>query len=450
MVQFSEETKWISAFHHLPCEPRPQLLKYVLSRSTLTVRKFKRHKLTLTSRSQAFLALRMNSTNFYEMTWMLAGFSRENAAVEHRVDSRANLLYFKKRANFILDLTEIQTTNTNNTTATSVFEKNRKTVSWLWGEPKGPLRTSQNESMNGNHGLSPSVVETIAGFAAGISSTLVVHPLDMIKTRLQVDRFSTSRIGSSLCIARSIVQNEGGIVTGFYRGLTPNIVGNSVSWGLYFLWYSNIKDTLHVLHGSRKEEGLGSLDYFAASGAAGVLTAFLTNPIWVIKTRMLSTGSQVPGAYPSLVAGARSIYRSEGVMGFYRGMIPALFGVSHGALQFMSYEKLKQCRAAPSSVVGMSGNGNANGGTTTKDLKLGNMDYLVLSGTSKVFAGCVTYPYQVLKARLQTYDAAGTYRGVIDAIGQIWRRERVMGFYKGLGPNLLRVLPSTWVTFLGL
>lgn len=46
--------------------------------------------------------------------------------------------------------------------------------------------------MNGNHGLSPSVVETIAGFAAGISSTLVVHPLDVIKTRLQGTAYEVS------------------------------------------------------------------------------------------------------------------------------------------------------------------------------------------------------------------------------------------------------------------
>jgi hypothetical protein len=35
------------------------------------------------------------------------------------------------------------------------------------------------------HGLSPSSIESIAGFTAGTVSTLVVHPLDIIKTRLQ-------------------------------------------------------------------------------------------------------------------------------------------------------------------------------------------------------------------------------------------------------------------------
>lgn len=37
----------------------------------------------------------------------------------------------------------------------------------------------------------------------------------------------------------------------------------------------------------------------------------------------------------------KTIYREEGFKGYYKGMIPALFGVSHGALQFMAYEELK-------------------------------------------------------------------------------------------------------------
>lgn len=46
------------------------------------------------------------------------------------------------------------------------------------------------------------------------------------------------------------------------------------------------------------------------------------------------------------------------------------------------------------------------------------------------------------------YDASRTYKGARDAVAQIWRQEGMGGFYKGLGPNLLRVMPSTWTTFL--
>ena len=165
----------------------------------------------------------------------------------------------------------------------------------------------------------------------------------------------------------------------------------------------------------------------------GALTAICTNPIWVIKTRMLSTSSTHPGAYTSILDGTKQIIRSEGLRGFYRGLLPSLFGVSHGALQFMAYEQLKIYRVNSMS---------------EKQKELGAVDYLLLSGLAKVFAGGITYPYQVVRARLQMYDADSAYRSARDVVGQLWRKEGVAGYYKGLGANLLRVMPSTWVTFL--
>ena len=167
--------------------------------------------------------------------------------------------------------------------------------------------------------------------------------------------------------------------------------------------------------------------------SAGVLTAICTNPIWVIKTRMLSTSSTHEGAYSSIFDGTRQIYRSEGIVGFYRGLVPSLFGVSHGALQFMTYEQMKKYQSAR---------------RVRQQGDLTNFDYLVFSGFSKLFAGSVTYPYQVVRSRLQTYDAKKTYKSARDVASQLWRREGLLGFYKGLGPNLLRVVPSSCVTFL--
>jgi solute carrier family 25 (mitochondrial folate transporter), member 32 len=149
----------------------------------------------------------------------------------------------------------------------------------------------------------------------------------------------------------------------------------------------------------------------------------------VIKTRILSTSSNHPGAYSSFADGARQIFRSDGLHGFYRGLVPSLLGVSHGALQFMMYEKLKISRRR-------------------KQRDLGSPDILILSGIAKVFAGSVTYPYQVVRARLQMYNSEKFYNGATDVVIKVWKQEGMKGFYKGLGPNLIRVLPSTWVTFL--
>lgn len=148
---------------------------------------------------------------------------------------------------------------------------------------------------------------------------------------------------------------------------------------------------------------------------------------------MLSSAANRPGAYRSITHGTRHIYKEEGFKGFYRGLVPSLFGASHGAIQFMAYEQLKRYQAK------RTGESEGN---------LSSVDYLWLSGASKIFAGSATYPYQVVRARLQMYEAGQTYNGARDAIAQIWKQEGFRGFYKGLAPNLVRVMPSTWVTFL--
>ncbi|THW68863.1 hypothetical protein D6D25_01185, partial [Aureobasidium pullulans] len=240
------------------------------------------------------------------------------------------------------------------------------------------------EGRQSGSGLSPSLIESVAGFSAGIISTLVVHPFDVVKTRLQVDPSTSSHLGDSVRIVKNIIRNEGGY-SALYRGLMPNMVGNSVSWALYFLWYGNIKDLIKTARGN--PDVLTSYDYFFASGFSGILTALCTNPIWVIKTRMLSTSRDAPGAYKSIRQGTSHLWKTEGLKGFYRGLVPSLFGVSHGAIQFMAYEQLKNHWST-------SRGGREN---------LTNLDFLLLSAASKMFAGSVTYPYQVVRARLQTY-----------------------------------------------
>ncbi|MCJ1294650.1 hypothetical protein MMC34_006208 [Xylographa carneopallida] len=295
--------------------------------------------------------------------------------------------------------------------------------------------------MNNKHSLPSPLIESVAGFTAGVAATVVVHPLDVIKTRLQVNRASNARLGGSRLVVQQILRDEAGF-RALYRGLSPNLVGNSVSWALYFLWYDQIKHAMVANHGRRQP--LSYYDYFLASGTAGILTAICTNPIWVIKTRMLSTSAKHSGAYISIQDGTRRIYNAEGLSGFYRGLVPSLFGVSHGALQFMAYEQMKAWR----DTQGSEKQSQLRSQSRSQLPQLSNLDYLVFSGLSKILAGSLTYPYQVIRARLQTYDAAKRYNSTRDVVYQVWKKEGFQGFYKGLGPNLLRVVPSSCVTFL--
>ncbi|KAF7731751.1 hypothetical protein EC973_008265 [Apophysomyces ossiformis] len=193
---------------------------------------------------------------------------------------------------------------------------------------------------------------------------------------------------------------------------------------------------------TKDEHGkLAAWQHLLASAEAGAVTALITNPLWVVKTRMCTTSRHTPDAYRGLWDGLRRLAGEEGIRGLYRGIIPGLFGVSHGAIQFMAYEEMKKWRNDLRYRAGKIPAGEL-------DTRLNNTEYLIMAASSKVTAAVVTYPYQVLRSRLQNREMKDTYKGVMDCIKKIYAVEGYIGFYKGLAPNIIRVLPGTCITFL--
>ena len=74
------------------------------------------------------------------------------------------------------------------------------------------------------------------------------------------------------------------------------------------------------------------------------------------------------------------------------------------------------------------------------------LEYLQFAALSKLFAACVTYPYQVVRARLQDHHVE--YSGSVDVIRRVLRYEGVRGLYKGLTPYLCHVTPNICCVFL--
>lgn len=277
--------------------------------------------------------------------------------------------------------------------------------------------------------------EAISGFLAGASSTLILHPLDLIKTRIQVDRNSRSEalFGRIKRAVFHIVYPYGRgagqsmIVKNLWTGVSPNFAGATTAWALYFYFYSHSKSIFADLLAKGDYQAYPpAYVHLAASASAGCVTCIFTNPLWVVKTRMCTQDMRNKSKYRGLFDGLYRIARSEGLAGLYSGFVPALLGVSHGAVQFMVYEELKRRNPSRDS----SGN------------------YAILAAASKVLASILTYPYQVIKSRLQSQDATcKVYQGTWDAVKQTWRQESLLGFYRGIGANLLRVLPGTCITF---
>ena len=81
--------------------------------------------------------------------------------------------------------------------------------------------------------------------------------------------------------------------------------------------------------------------------------------------------------------------------------------------------------------------------------------------TASRIASTVTYPLQVLKARIQqradsieitpegdVRAVRRKYHGVVKSVRRMWKREGFAGFFRGCIPNALRVAPGSAITFL--
>ncbi|KAF2201990.1 mitochondrial folate transporter-like protein/carrier [Delitschia confertaspora ATCC 74209] len=322
-----------------------------------------------------------------------------------------------------------------------------------------------------------STVNAFCGASAGIASGIVTCPLDVIKTRLQAQgsfrprnhtRPSKAIYNGLVGTARVIWKEDG--VRGMYRGLGPMLLGYIPTWAVYMSVYDYSKDFFYT-----KIENKW-LARISASITAGACSTLATNPIWVVKTRLMSQVSsrsleefRSPWQYKNTWDAFRHMYKNEGIVAFYSGLTPALLGLSHVAIQFPLYEFFK-----------MKFTGLEMGQTNESAHWTGILSATILS---KICATSATYPHEVLRTRLQTQQRSlppqspegisfrghsgyghhtrppGTsssdgminlprYRGMLRTCKTILKEEGWRAFYNGMGTNMVRAVPAAVTTMM--
>jgi len=145
----------------------------------------------------------------------------------------------------------------------------------------------------------------ISGVLGGAGSTILLYPLDLVKVRLQVNEDPISNKKGApitrqrrtiLSTIRGVVRHEG--IAGLYQGLTPALLGSTLSWGGYFYLYEGIKSRMieekrrkanNIIDSSDRSDDdtkLAFSENFTVACMAGAAMVVCTNPIWLIKTRM--------------------------------------------------------------------------------------------------------------------------------------------------------------------
>jgi len=391
------------------------------------------------------------------------------------------------------------------------------------------------------HWDDPDVVSAVAGSLAGAATAVFVCPLDVLKTRLQVTAVAAgpspsgaARSGRRPGIAsslRSIFAAEG--VAGLYRGLTPTLAALLPNWAVYFTTYDRLKASIGDAAAERgwvsgEERGGGGggegrggglapppapssslssspaaaaapapprpppLDLDAARRAArhhpavhclaacgaGGATLLVTNPLWVVKTRLQTQhlnleigGAKSKGSAPSANGasnggggGRRALYkgtadalvriaREEGAAGLWAGALPSLVGVAHVAVQFPLYEKFKALladarRKRREESSGGGGSAAAAAAASDEDADaLPASALVVASAASKAVASSLTYPHEVVRSHMHV-EGSGSPAALAETCRRLFcDGGGVRAFYRGCGTNLVRTTPAAALTF---
>lgn len=197
-----------------------------------------------------------------------------------------------------------------------------------------------------------------------------------------------------------------------------------------------------ALSATKSQRGYFKASYFWSAVVAGLATQAMTNPVFVVKTRMLATDRSSPMAYPSTAAAFKTIWRQEGWRAFYSGMGISMVSAFQGGIQFALYDPMtrwyKDRQATP-----------GEDGAKERDGKIHPVVTMAMSGIGRAVPLATTYPYQVIRSRLQVRDAEVKFgKGIRGVCWQLWKEAGFRGFYRGLTPTICRTMPATWATFL--
>ncbi|KAF9547746.1 mitochondrial thiamine pyrophosphate transporter [Mortierella hygrophila] len=230
--------------------------------------------------------------------------------------------------------------------------------------------------------------------------------------------------------------------------------------------------------------------------SAGVVSRFVIAPLDVVKIRLqmqthrkdLSTllklkggSSRVESAasaasrqprYKGMFSGMALIVREEGIRGLWKGNMAAEYlYLTYSGIQFLVYQQTKvflkksaDISAQKAATVKSIGSASSTTVAGTAGIVTGAVvaaplsAFSTIAGSSAVqsfvaganagtIATACTYPFDLLRTRFAIQRDVRVYTGIIQACGHIYRADGLQGFYRGMTPALIQVIPYMGVMF---
>jgi len=258
--------------------------------------------------------------------------------------------------------------------------------------------------------------------AAGSSAVITVtaiHPIDVVKTRLQVSGEGGGRNYKALGIGGSVkvIASEEGIAS-FWKGIGAAWMREASYTSLRLGLYDPIKKAMGVTPESH------FVLKFTAGSLAGGLGSVVGNPFDVLKTRMMAAEGKEP---PAMGKAASELYAAQGISGFYRGIEANIMrAMVLNGTKMACYDQIK----------GMI--------TSSGIVPKGLPTQFCAAFSAGFFMATTVAPFDMVRTKLMNQPPdAKVYSGFVDCIVKIVGKDGPGALYAGFIPIWARFAPTT-------
>ncbi|KAJ9667459.1 hypothetical protein H2201_002327 [Coniosporium apollinis] len=298
----------------------------------------------------------------------------------------------------------------------------------------------------------------VAGGLAGIVSRSTTAPLDRLKvyliaqTGVAQKTIEAAKSGAPLKVAKSAWRPladackelwAAGGMRSLYAGNGLNVIKVMPESAIKFGSYEASKRVFAKLEGHNDPDRIQSWSKFVCGGVGGMISQFAVYPIDTLKFRM-QCETVAGGLHGNrlIIATAKKMWARNGIVSFYRGLPMGLVGIfPYAALDLGTFEYLKRAITVRNA---------RKNRCHEEDAQPGSWATAFIGGFSGAFGASVVYPLNLLRTRLQSQGTAihpRTYTGIMDVTRQTIQGEGFRGLFKGLTPNLLKVVPAVSITY---
>merc|ERR1719402_1865536 len=236
---------------------------------------------------------------------------------------------------------------------------------------------------------------------------------------------------SSASVLLGVVKNEGltTLYTGLSAGLLRQATYTTTRLGIYTWLFETLSSPDGAPPGFFMKAALGM--------TAGATGAFVGTPAEVALIRMTSDGNLPADQrrnYKNVFDALFRMYREEGITTLWRGAIPTMGrAMVVNAAQLATYSQAKQL------ILG------------TGYIQDGIFCHFVASMISGLVTTIASMPVDIAKTRIQSQkyiDGKPEYKGAIDVLSKVIKREGFFSLWKGFTPYYFRLGPHTVLTFI--